>query len=89
MNASHFFHHPRLDDRQSQALLAGLSRPVDSAKSQKQITLSGEEINWGSSDIDCRASSINGYRTEALRTLIVFQGRHKARDFNSADSKAA
>jgi hypothetical protein len=63
--------------------------PVDSAKSQKQITHSGEEIVWGSSDIDCRTSSTYGYRTKALRTLIIFQGCHKARDLNSADSKAA
>jgi len=63
--------------------------PGDSAKSQKQITHSGEEIFWGSSDIDCRASFTDGYRTKELRTLIIFRGCHKARDFDSADSKAA
>ena len=63
--------------------------PGDSAKSQKQITLLGEEIAWGSSDIACRASSTDDFSTEAFRTLIIFRGCHKARDFNSADSKAA
>ena len=63
--------------------------PINSAKSQKQITLSGEEIIWGSSDIDCKALSTDDYRTKALRTLIIFQRCCKARDFNSADSKAA
>ena len=63
--------------------------PGDSAKSQKQITLLGEEIFWVSSDIDCRVSTIDGYRTKELRTLIIFRGCHKARDFDSADSKAA
>ena len=62
--------------------------PGDSAKSQKQITLSGGEIFWGSSDIDCRATSTDDFRTKALRTLIIFRGGHKAREFNSADSKA-
>jgi hypothetical protein len=63
--------------------------PGDSAKSQKQITLSGEEIFWVSSDIDCRVSTTDGYRTKELRTLIIFRGCHKARDFDSADSKTA
>ena len=61
--------------------------PGDSAKFQKQITLSGEEIAWGTSDIACRASSTDDFSTEAFHTLIIFQGCHKARDFNSADSK--
>ena len=63
--------------------------PADSAKSQKLITLSGEEIFWVFSNIDCRVSSTDGYRTKELRTLIIFRGCHKARDFDSADSKAA
>ena len=49
----------------------------------------GGEIFWGSGDIDCRATSKVDSRTKALRTLIIFRGCHKARDFNSADSKAA
>ena len=62
--------------------------PIDSAKSQKQITLSVEENFWVSSEIDCRASSTDDFSTKELRTLIIFRGCHKARDFNSADSKA-
>ena len=61
--------------------------PVDSGKSQKQITLSGGEMFQDSSDIDCRAASTDDYRPKALRTLIIFRGYHKARDFNSADSE--
>ena len=45
---------------------------VDSAKSQKPITISGEQAFWESSDIDCRALSIDDFRTKALRTLIIF-----------------
>ena len=45
---------------------------VDSAKSQKPITISGEPIGWGSSDIDGRASSTDDFKTKALRTLIIF-----------------
>ena len=63
--------------------------PIDSAKSQKQITLSGEEIFWVSSDIVFRVSSTDDDRTEAVRTLVNFRGRHKTRNVNSADSKAA
>ena len=45
---------------------------VDSAKSQKPITILGEPIGWGSSDIDGRASATDDFRTKALRTLIIF-----------------
>ena len=45
---------------------------IDSAKSQKPITISGERIGWGSSDIDDRASSMDDFRSKALRTLIIF-----------------
>ena len=45
---------------------------VDSAKSQKRITISGEPIGWGASDIDGRASSMDDFKTKALRTLIIF-----------------
>ena len=43
----------------------------DSAKSQKQITLSGG-VFCGSSDIDCRATSTDDFNTKALHTLIIF-----------------
>ena len=86
-----------LDISESPAPVVGLSNvqsstgliPVGSAKSQKQITLLGEDIVWGSSEIDRNASSTDGYTTKALRTFNIFQECHKARDFNSADSKAA
>jgi hypothetical protein len=65
------------------------SRCVDSSKSQKRMTLSGDKIFRDTSDIDCKALSTDDYRTKALRTLIIFQRCCKARDFNSADSKAA
>ena len=45
---------------------------VDSAKSQKPITILGEQSYWGSSDIDGRASATDDFRTKALRTLIIF-----------------
>ena len=45
---------------------------ADSEKSQKQLTLSGEQISWGSSDIDDRASSIDDFETKALRTISFF-----------------
>ena len=47
-------------------------RSINSSKSQKQITLLGEEVIWSSSDIDCRASSTDDFNTKALRTLIIF-----------------
>ena len=57
---------PRSQSRRTSAGAA------DSGKSQKQITLSGEQLSWGSSDIDHRASSIDDFKTKALRAISFF-----------------
>ena len=44
-----------------EALPVPMSWAFDSAKSQKQITHSGEQIVWGSSDIDFRPSSTDDH----------------------------